>query len=263
VHEIGHSIGFYHEQSRPDRDAYVRIRLQNAKPGTSTNFHKYSRDYIDTHGTPYDYGSIMHYRGNAFSANGEATIEPIVKDGEDKPQMGQRIKLSQQDVALAKTMYNCAAPTPSEPELEVTCEDRSTMCLGWAGANLCTTGSFVVFMIKNCPLSCGVCSPEPFIKKVFSSPSVLESAVLVVEQVEKKAVTLRVEAPGAVKVHITYKEVGTDDWGYGMYRMYSGEPVYTVHNLKKGTVYVFVVRYTKDGVLWSEFSDELAIKTKK
>ena len=40
VHELGHAIGFFHEQSRTDRDSYVSIHLQNVKEGTQFNFQK-------------------------------------------------------------------------------------------------------------------------------------------------------------------------------------------------------------------------------
>ncbi|KAG7165510.1 Blastula protease 10-like 6, partial [Homarus americanus] len=59
VHELGHSLGFFHEQSRPDRDTYVTILLDNVITGKEHNFQIQSTalDY----GVPYDYTSIMHY----------------------------------------------------------------------------------------------------------------------------------------------------------------------------------------------------------
>ena len=61
LHEIGHAIGFYHEQTRPDRDNYVTIHLDNVKPASRFNFNKYPSDYINVYDVPYDYRSIMHY----------------------------------------------------------------------------------------------------------------------------------------------------------------------------------------------------------
>ena len=62
VHEVGHAMGFYHEQSRPDRDDYVVVSKENIQDDREGNFNKYSTNIIDNQNIPYDYSSDMHYR---------------------------------------------------------------------------------------------------------------------------------------------------------------------------------------------------------
>ncbi len=46
MHELIHSIGFVHEQSRTDRDDYVTVHWDNIKEGKESNFAKYGHDLI-------------------------------------------------------------------------------------------------------------------------------------------------------------------------------------------------------------------------
>ncbi len=98
IHEIGHVIGFWHEQSREDRDAFVTINWQNIQAGFESNFNQHISDGDDV--GVYDYGSIMHYPRNAFSANGQDTIVPT----DPNAQIGQRTGLSAGDIASANAM---------------------------------------------------------------------------------------------------------------------------------------------------------------
>ena len=50
-----HASGFFHEQSRYDRDTYVRINLENVQAGKESNFNKYTSSQIQHLGEPYDY----------------------------------------------------------------------------------------------------------------------------------------------------------------------------------------------------------------
>jgi hypothetical protein len=67
VHELMHAVGFWHEQSRFDRDAYVRILTQNIMPSMIYNFEKMNVHQIDLLKSKYDTCSVMHYNAYAFT----------------------------------------------------------------------------------------------------------------------------------------------------------------------------------------------------
>ncbi|CAL8091364.1 unnamed protein product [Orchesella dallaii] len=102
MHEMIHALGFFHEQSRPDRDDFVTIRLQNVQPGTEHNFNKYSSSQVSTFNVGYDQQSIMHYGSTAFSSNGQPTI--VARNGGP---IGSTGDLRQSDILKLKRMYNC------------------------------------------------------------------------------------------------------------------------------------------------------------
>ncbi|WP_269457316.1 Dot/Icm T4SS effector Zinc-dependent metalloprotease LegP [Legionella lansingensis] len=99
VHEIGHALGLWHEQSRSDRANYIQIIWENIDEEHKYNFDQHLTDGNDF--GEYDYQSIMHYGPYAFSKNGQKTIIPLV----DGVEIGQREHLSEKDIAAANAMY--------------------------------------------------------------------------------------------------------------------------------------------------------------
>ncbi|XP_037927660.1 seminal metalloprotease 1-like [Teleopsis dalmanni] len=104
VHELLHTLGFYHQQSTPDRDQYVRINYENILHGSEHNFQKYAEGFVSDFGISYDYASIMHYGPYAFSWNGRPTIERLHSKS---TAIGQRFGLSAKDIQKIKKMYSC------------------------------------------------------------------------------------------------------------------------------------------------------------
>lgn len=103
MHEIAHALGFWHEQSRADRDEYIKIHYDNIKPGYAHNFKTYSQLGSDGQelSAELDFGSIMMYPSYSFSANGRPTITKL--DG--STYYAQRRAPSDMDIAAMNMLY--------------------------------------------------------------------------------------------------------------------------------------------------------------
>ncbi|KAG5891255.1 hypothetical protein JTB14_019663 [Gonioctena quinquepunctata] len=108
VHELGHVVGFWHEHTRPDRDEHINIIWKNIISGQEGNFNKLTEEEVKTLSMPYDYGSIMHYARNTFSKGSYLdTIRPVDSPLRESPEIGQRVRLSEGDIAQTKILYGC------------------------------------------------------------------------------------------------------------------------------------------------------------
>lgn len=103
IHEIGHAIGLWHEQSRVDRENYITINYDNIQSGREHNFYTYKAQGMDgaEFTSALDFNSIMMYGSYSFSANGRPTI--VKKDGSTFNI--QRSALSTGDITGINNMY--------------------------------------------------------------------------------------------------------------------------------------------------------------
>lgn len=77
IHEILHAVGFWHEQSRADRNNYVKVLYENIQSGAEHNFALVTAySYVPSVSLTeaYDFNSVMNYSSLAFSKNGQPTL---------------------------------------------------------------------------------------------------------------------------------------------------------------------------------------------
>ena len=93
LHELGHTIGFFHEHNRPDRDEFISV-LEGVAPSIAAQVER--RTYVDTLGLGYDYASIMHY----------GSLGGLITPNEDVP-FGNAKELSPLDILKTHVLYSC------------------------------------------------------------------------------------------------------------------------------------------------------------
>lgn len=121
VHELGHVLGFWHEQSRADRNTFITVNFNNVCQNCcsdadgnpiSCNSQFAIRDSGGEHG-PYDFGSVMHYPACAFSNCGVcaatdptcATITVLPPNTNQQTLIGQRAGASYWDGRIMSFLY--------------------------------------------------------------------------------------------------------------------------------------------------------------
>lgn len=101
IHEIGHAAGFYHEHTRPDRDLFVDINIDNVEVDARRNYEIRMNGVLLTE---YDYGSIMHYgRRGGFAIDPSVDIITPTAPGAT---IGQRDGLSTLDLLGVLGLYD-------------------------------------------------------------------------------------------------------------------------------------------------------------
>lgn len=118
IHELGHTIGLWHEHCRHDRDRFVTVLLDEIDEASLLNF---TVDAIGEQPMPtfdigeYDFGSIMHYAETACAFIEDTPV--LIPKGplEDGVVQGQREGLSDRDIAAVEKLYEDVTPPAQVP----------------------------------------------------------------------------------------------------------------------------------------------------
>ncbi|CAD6199053.1 unnamed protein product [Caenorhabditis auriculariae] len=111
-HEVSHALGLFHEQSRFDRNSHVSIIARRIPRASLLDFAIVGPKQMSTYKTPYDVGSVMHYRPTEFSTDGRSTI--VAKDPNMQNTMGQLGGPSFLDIKKMNSHYQCSRSSCNE-----------------------------------------------------------------------------------------------------------------------------------------------------
>nr|XP_002131733.1 uncharacterized protein LOC100176208 [Ciona intestinalis]AZM68747.1 tunicate astacin domain and thrombospondin type 1 repeats-containing protein 1 [Ciona robusta] len=104
MHEILHAAGFYHEQSRPDRDLYIKVYYENIQKEYHRQYDKARPEAVADFGYEYDVKSLMHYHSRAFQIVGKLTFV-VLKTGYSIASSNEHP--SETDIAEIDSLYKC------------------------------------------------------------------------------------------------------------------------------------------------------------
>uniref|UniRef100_A0A8R1E2F0 Zinc metalloproteinase n=1 Tax=Caenorhabditis japonica TaxID=281687 RepID=A0A8R1E2F0_CAEJA len=127
-HEIGHSLGIFHEQARPDQERHIAINYNNIPLSRWNNFQAVGENHADTYDLPYDTGSVMHYGPYGFASD---PYTPTIRTLERVQQstIGQRAGPSFLDYQAINMAYGCTEK----------CQELPCLRNGYPHPNNCST----------------------------------------------------------------------------------------------------------------------------
>jgi len=103
--KILHTLGFYHEHQRPDRDQHIKVNWTEISQKVESQFLKMEQRFLNSTAsflTKYDSHSIMHYDSYG---NGHFRNPAILKlDGSI---IEPNTKMSDLDIVTLNKMYPC------------------------------------------------------------------------------------------------------------------------------------------------------------
>jgi hypothetical protein len=105
MHELLHALGFFHEQTRADRDQYVNVYYDNIEEDSADQYDIVENDI--RFGIPYDYESIMHYGPYAFAIDMSKPAMWPKQSGKTLKEPYDKYVLTKNDIAMIKKLYKC------------------------------------------------------------------------------------------------------------------------------------------------------------
>ena len=77
--------------------------------GQEYNFNKLTSEEVNSLGQSYDFASIMHYARNTFARGTylDTILPRKTPEMIERPEIGQRIRLSEGDISQTRLLYQC------------------------------------------------------------------------------------------------------------------------------------------------------------
>ncbi|TDE15626.1 M12 family metallopeptidase [Dyadobacter psychrotolerans] len=147
LHEIGHTVGLFHEHTRTDRDQFININLANVAPAAQHNFQTYqAKGLAGFDFDVMDIGSVMMLDPYAYSNNGKATM--TLANG--KIFGVQRDHLSTQDIRCITVMYANLYVTLNDRLYAVNASNGLKTEIGsaWGGTEAVTSDANFIYAVR-------------------------------------------------------------------------------------------------------------------